>query len=70
MIEKNSLAHICFKIFKPVREVKIPEPGSPHDDGLTKDYTGNFPDQRQTVRQDILPTDLYIETAVSPLSLY
>jgi len=37
--------------------VKIPEPGSPHDDGLTKDYTGNFPDQRQTVREDIIPTE-------------
>jgi hypothetical protein len=63
-----SAAHIYFKIFLSVREVKIPEPGSPHDDGLTKDYTGNFPDQRQTVRQDIIPTVLNIETAVSPRS--
>jgi hypothetical protein len=34
------------------REVKMPEPGSAHDDGLTKDYTGAFPNQRQAPRQD------------------
>ena len=28
----------------------MPDSGSTHDDGLTKDYTGEFPNQRQTVR--------------------
>ena len=32
------------------REIKVPEPGSMYDDGLTKDFTGQFPNPGQ-VRQ-------------------
>ena len=34
------------------KEIKVPEPGSMYDDGLTKDYTGQFPTQQQAPRQN------------------
>jgi len=34
------------------KEIKIPEPGSMYDDGLTKDFTGQFPTQQQAPRQN------------------
>lgn len=39
------------------REVKMPDSGSAHDDGLTKDYTGAFPNQRQAPRSDRMGMD-------------
>eukprot|EP00090_Calanus_glacialis_P013007 TRINITY_DN21628_c0_g1_i11.p1 TRINITY_DN21628_c0_g1~~TRINITY_DN21628_c0_g1_i11.p1 ORF type:complete len:508 (-),score=183.12 TRINITY_DN21628_c0_g1_i11:125-1648(-) len=34
------------------KEIKVQEPGSMYDDGLTKDYTGQFPTQQQAPRQN------------------
>jgi len=34
------------------KEIRVPEPGSMYDDGLTKDFTGQFPTSNQPPRQN------------------
>ena len=43
------------------REIKVPEPGSMYDDGLTKDFTGQFPNPGQVSRQHYFTWETELE---------